>query len=381
MSYKASATPLAVIALMGALAAPLYLGAQPTAENSPIRLGSNENAYGYTPKAKEAMIKYIESGNYYNRNDVNDLVTLLAKKEGVPKDHIITTNGSGPVLMMTALAYAEPGKNVVTTEMGYTQLIRKFVARGGDVKFAALSDEMGYDFDALKSEIDDDTVIVYICNPNNPTGVLADPNELKQFIMSIPKDILVFVDEAYLELSDGNFMINTMAPLVKIRKNMLLSRTFSKSYAMAGLRIGYGVGDPKVIDKIRDFYMGPPTYLSAIAAQEAVKDTMHLAENVKRYKAVRAYTAAGLDKLGVSYADPQGAFIYFQSGLPVADVREAMTAAGILISGSRESGVEKGKYDKWARVSIGTKTEMDAFLTTLAGLLGKEFAPSENLSI
>ena len=105
--------------------------------------------------------------------------------------------------------------------------------------------------------------------------------------MSVPSDILVFVDEAYLELSEGSFAINTMSPMVKIRKNMLLARTFSKSYGMAGFRVGYGVGDPAVIEKIRHYYMGPPTYLTAIAAVEAIKDTEHMAKNAKRYQAVR----------------------------------------------------------------------------------------------
>lgn len=370
-----------MLSLLGALSVPAFLQAQPTLEDSPIRLSSNENAFGFTPKAKESMIKYIENGGYYNRNNVSELVSVLAKKENVSADQIITTAGSGPVLMMTALAYAEPGKNVVTTAMGYTQLTRKFEAHGGEVRYAPLSEDMGYDFAALKAAIDEDTVIVYICNPNNPTGSLANPNELKQFIMSVPKDILVFVDEAYLELSEGSFAMNTMSPMVKIRKNMLLARTFSKSYGMAGFRVGYGVGDPAVIEKIRHYYMGPPTYLTAIAAVEAIKDTEHMAANVKRYQTVRDYTEAGFDSLGVPYVDPQGAFIYFNSGLQVDELRKAMSDAGILISGSRESGVEPGTYSDWARVSIGKKEEMDAFLTTLAGLLGKEFSPSSDLNI
>ena len=159
-SQNRSVSPLAVLCLLGALAAPSFLSAQPTLEDSPIRLSSNENAYGFTPKAKEAMMKYIKNGGYYNRNYVSELVAALAKKENVTPEHVITTAGSGPVLMMTALAYAEPGKNVVTTAMGYTQLTRKFEASGGEIKYAPLSEEMGYDFDALKAAIDEDTVIV-----------------------------------------------------------------------------------------------------------------------------------------------------------------------------------------------------------------------------
>jgi len=290
---------LFALAALGAMAAPLLLANGPTLENSPTRLSSNENAFGYTPKAKEAMIKYLDSGNYYNRNNVQELISLCAQKEGVPENYIITTPGSGPLLEMTALAYAEPGTNVVTTEMGYTQLVRKFDERGGDVKYASLSPEMGYDFDALRAEIDENTRIVYICNPNNPTGVLADANELKQFVLSVPQDILVFVDEAYLELADANFALNTCAPLVKVRKNLMVTRTFSKGYALAGFRIGYGVAHPDVLEKIGDFHLGPPSFIAAIAAVEALKDREHLAGNIKKYQTIRKYVCSEFDRMGI----------------------------------------------------------------------------------
>lgn len=343
----------------------------PTLENSPTRLSSNENAFGYTPKAKEAMIAALDGGSYYNRNDVSELVELCAKKEGVPKNYILTTNGSGPLLMMTALAYAEPGKNVVTTEMGYTQLTRKFEARGGEVKYAPLGEDMGYDLDAIRAAIDEDTVIVYLCNPNNPTGVSMDPVALKQFVLSVPQDILVFVDEAYLELTDKSFAMATCSPLTKLRKNMIVTRTFSKVYGMAGLRVGYGIAHPDVLEKISEFYMGSPSYLSAIAAIEALKDEEFLAYSVKSYRETRSYVLSKFDEMGVSYAQPDGAFIYFNSGIDQEVLRDAMSENGILISGSRVSGAPPEKYSEWARVSIGTKPQMDMFLEVLEGMMAK----------
>ena len=357
-------------AVAGILAMPVHLGAKvaPTELGSPIRLSSNENAFGYTPKAKEAMIAALDSGSYYNRNEVEKLIELCAVKEGVPSNHIMTTAGSGPLLMMTALAFAEPGANVVTTEMGYTQLIRKFEARGGDLKFAPLSDEMGYDFEALGAEIDDNTKIVYICNPNNPTGVLADPIELKKFVLSVPPEILVFVDEAYLELADSNFALNTCASLVQVRENLIVTRTFSKGYGMAGFRIGYAVANPVVFEAIKDFHMGVPSFLAAIAAQEAIKDQVHLNKNIKQYQAVRRYVCEAFDQMGITYAKPQGAFVYFNCGIKEDVLQEAMLENGIRITGSRASGVEEGAFDDWARVSIGTKDQMDLFLLTLETL-------------
>jgi len=343
--------------------------AAPTLPDSPIRLSSNENAFGFTPKAKEAMIKYLDGGSYYNRNNVTDLIDAVAEKEGVPADYVVVTPGSGPVLMMTALAYAELGVNVVTTEMGYTQLIRKFAERGGEVKFAPLADDMGYDFEAMAALIDENTKIVYICNPNNPTGVLADAVALKQFVLSISSDILVFIDEAYLELADSSFAFNTCASLVRVKENILVTRTFSKGHGMAGFRIGYAIANPKILEKMMPYYMGSPSYLASIAAIEAIKDDAFLSKNIKLYQSVRRYVCDEFDKMGIAYAKPQGAFVYFKSGMDEEEIQTTMEANGVLITGSRASGVPEGSYSDWARVSIGTKEQMDKFLSVLKATL------------
>ncbi|MCH6256385.1 aminotransferase class I/II-fold pyridoxal phosphate-dependent enzyme [Puniceicoccaceae bacterium K14] len=362
-----------LMSVLGGIALSFSLSAEPapTLKDSLIRLSSNENAFGYSPKAQAAIVEALDGGSYYNRNDVADLVELLAEKEGVPSDHILTTAGSGPLLMMTAIAYADPEKNVVTTEMGYTQLIRKYDEMGGQIKYASLSEDMGYDFEAMSDAIDENTVIVYICNPNNPTGVLADPIELKKFILSVPKDILVFVDEAYLELTDKNFGMLTIAPMAKSLDNVIVTRTFSKAYGLAGFRVGYAVASPKIIDTIKPYYMGPPSFIAAIAAQEAVKDMDHMIYNVEAYQKTRAYVCDKFDAMGITYAKPQGAFIYFKTGIDQQELRDSMKEKGILISGSRESGVIPGKYQAWARVSIGTQTQMDLFLDTLSQLMVK----------
>lgn len=357
-------------ALALSLTPALHAG-KPTINDGAIRISSNENPFGFSPKALEKMKAALDAGNYYNHNDVADMVAACAAKEGVKEDFILPTPGSGPVLMMTAWAYAKPGVNVVTSAMGYTQLTRAFVEHGGDIKFAPLNAKMGYDFKALKAAIDDKTVIVYVCNPNNPTGVLADPGELKKFVMSVPENILVFVDEAYLELADSGLSINTTAPLVKLRKNLIVSRTFSKGYAMAGLRAGYGIANPAVLEKLKMFYAGGPSYLAAIAATESLKDTAHLEANRAKYKEVRDYACKELDKMGIKYASPQGAFIYFRSGMNDKELVAKLKSKNILISGSRESGVPEGAYGDWARVSIGTKEEIDLFLGEMSKILGK----------
>lgn len=359
------------LAAVAPLAQAVQVQPAPTDPNSPIRLSSNENAFGFSPAAKRAMLENIDAGSYYNRNNITDLINQISRRENVPANHILTTAGSGPVLMMTALAYAEPGKNAVTTAMGYTQLTRRFELQGGEIKYAPLGPDMGYDFDAMAALIDENTVLVYICNPNNPTGTLADPRALRRFILSVPPRVLVFVDEAYLEISDTPFETNTMAPLVRLRPNVLISRTFSKCFGMAGFRIGYAVANPAILEKISPYHMGAPTYLSAIAAREALLDTQFMEYSKRRYQEVRNYVKAEFDKMGIQYADPQGAFVFFRpgNGLTGDALRDAMAERGILISGSRESGVEPGTFADWARVSLGNMDEMKAFITALTEIL------------
>lgn len=348
------------------------IAGEPTANDGFIRLSSNENAFGFSPKALTAMLEVLESGNYYNRNNVDDFVQTVATFEKVTPDYVLPTPGSGPVLMMTAYAYGKPGVNVVTTAPGYTQLTRAFADMGGEIKYVPVGGDYGQDLAAMARAIDDNTAIVYICNPNNPTGVLLDPAELRRFVMSVRKDILVFVDEAYLELSTGGLPANSMAPLVKARQNLLISRTFSKSHGMAGIRAGYGLAHPEVLGKLRQYYQGTPTFVSAVGAREALLDTEFMAGNAKKYQEVRDYVCAEFDRMGITYAKPEGAFIWFKSGMKDAELVAKMREKGILISGSRATtGVPEGLYDLWARVSIGTKEQMDRFLGELANILGQ----------
>jgi histidinol-phosphate aminotransferase len=365
---------LTCAALLSALAlAPAgLLTAQPIQIDGKVKISSNENVWGYSPRALERLTAELSTGNYYNRDEIAEFIRLCAAYNGVKENYIMTTAGSGPLLSLAALAYAKPGKNVVTTAMGYTSLVNRFEQRGGDVKFAPLGPDMGYDFKALAREIDDNTVIVYICNPNNPTGTLADPAELRRFIMSVPAHILVFVDEAYLEIADSGLKANTMAPLVNVRKNLLVTRTFSKGHGMAGLRFGYGMAHPEVLDKLAEFSTSGPSFLAAIAAQEALKDEAHLEMNRKNYSDVRNYVCEQFDRMDIEYVkNPQGAFVYFHAGMPGSDLNARMREANILIGSTRESGVPEGTYGNWCRVSIGTKEQMDLFLGELARILGK----------
>ncbi len=347
--------------------------AAPTDTTSPLHLNANENLFGFSPKAQEAVIKAVESGNFYNRNELDDLAVMLAKKEGVTKDYIQLTHGSGPMLLMTAATYGKPGANIVTTSPGYPQLTGAFAQRGGSIKYTPVGANLGYDFKAMLAAIDANTAIVYVCNPNNPTGVLANPTELRNFIMAVPENVLVFVDEAYLELANTDLAANTMTPLVKLRKNLIVSRTFSKGYALAGFRVGYGTGNPEVLAKVRANDTGTaPSFLAAIAAKASLADTEHLQGNIKKYREIRAYTMKELDRLGLKHSDAQGAFVIFKAGIEAKEFQKKMLEKKIQVN--TVFGVapgQEGEYKDWIRVSIGTQEDMELFIGATASILGK----------
>ncbi|MDP0501195.1 MAG: aminotransferase class I/II-fold pyridoxal phosphate-dependent enzyme [Verrucomicrobiota bacterium JB022] len=346
-----------LLAAFSLVAAPLFAQHEinDEAERGPVNISINENAFGYSQMSQMAIMQKLQGANRYPREEAMALQQALAAREGLPANHIIQTDGSGPVLLMTAMAYAEPGKNVVSSTPGYTQLTDSFVQQGGEFKSVPLNSKLEVDLKAIKAAMDENTAIVYICNPNNPTGTVPNPIELSQFILSAPKDVLIFIDEAYLELAPGGLEKHSMAKLVKQRENLIVSRTFSKAWGLAGLRIGYGIAQPQVLEKLEPYHMQYPSILSAVAAVAAIEDQDHFAYNVEQYHKVRDEFKAKLDAWGLKYAEPNGSFIFVHTGVPIEELQADMAAEQVLI------GRPFPPLMDWARISIGSEEEMAVF--------------------
>ena len=326
-------------------------------ERGPIKINGNENAFGYSQMAMMAIMQELPDINRYAWEESRQLVDALAAREMVPPEFIVPTAGSGPILQMSAMAYAEEGKNIVSVEPGYTQLTRTFKAFGGDVKLVPLNAKLEHDLDAMKAAIDENTVMVYLCNPNNPTGTTVDPEALKAFIKGLPAGVVAFVDEAYLELADGGLEKNSMISLVREGHNIILARTFSKVYGMAGLRIGYGVMSPDKVKLVRKYSMGGPNKLGCVAAVASLQDTDFFEQSVTNYRAVRKMVTDKLDEMRIEYADPQGSFVFLKTGMPIKTFQELMEAQQIMVGRPFPPKLD------WCRVSIGTEEEMSVFLT------------------
>jgi histidinol-phosphate aminotransferase len=192
---------------------------------------------------------------------------------------------------------------------------------------------------------------VYVCNPNNPTSTVVPPAELRAFVIAIAPRTHVFVDEAYLDCAD-DFAAHTLVDLVAAGHNVTVARTFSKIHGLAGQRIGYTVMSPELAKAVRPLMTGSANLLGVVAAQASLADPAYIESLRLRIKAGREALLALLDELGCRYAVPQGSFVFFQTGHPIAEFQAAMRAEGILVARPFPPLLD------WCRITIGTEEEM-----------------------
>lgn len=339
------------------------------ADAGPIKINGNENAFGSSPMAYAMIMQEMQKINRYAWQESMDLIATIAAKEGVPEDHIIITAGSGPVLAMTGMWKGLEGGNMIIAAPGYQQLARTFANFGGEVINVPVTPapELKHDLPAMEAAINDETKILYICNPNNPTGTVVDPVELSALIDRVPEDVLVFVDEAYLELSE-DFAANTMVKKIVEGKNVIIARTFSKVYGMAGIRVGYGIAKPETIKSLRKFYQGGPNLLGAVAATASLNDPSFYEYSRTSYIETRTMVTDAFDAMGIEYAEPAGSFVFFKTGVPIQQFQKMMEAENILV------GRPFPPMFDWCRVSIGTQEEMAAFIEAVKKILKKDAA-------
>jgi histidinol-phosphate aminotransferase len=320
-----------------------------------IRLGSNENPYGPSEKAKQAMTQFFSESNRYPFQAVTDFKEILAAKEGVTADHIAVGAGSGDLLSATGATFGLEGGRILSgfptfpMLMGYSEV---FKATWDKVN---VDDKLVYDYKAVASAIKDDTRLVFICNPNNPTGTLVDPAVVKAFCEEVSKKVPVFSDEAYLEFLEPSQQVS-MVDLVKKGNNVIVSRTFSKIYGLAGLRIGYLVAKPELIRKITRTHPGiPNNQLAIAAAKAALNDTAFMDMTRRKNAEARKHFTDYLDKKGYFYGKSHTNFVMFDPKTDASQVLNKMADRGIQIR------VWDFKGMQWSRVSIGTLEEMKVF--------------------
>lgn len=349
-------TPALVQQLM---AAPLSKAEAAIEQNNvagKIRLGSNENPYGPSTKARQAVMQILDEGNRYPFDALEKLREVLAKKEGVTPDHIHISAGSGSLLCQAATAYGIDGGSIMSGFPTFPVLMNYATVFNCKWDKINLNEKLEYDYDLIANSIKPDTRLIVICNPNNPTGTLVDPAKVKSFCEEVSKRVAIFSDEAYLEFLEPAQQVS-MIDLVKKGANVIVCRTFSKIYGLAGLRLGYLVAKPAIIQKIEKYGGDIPMSQTGISAAIASLGDDSFMQMVRAKNAeARGVLTQYLDSKGIFYGKSQTNFVFFKAPASGRTILEKLNEKGYLIR------IWDYKQTEWCRVSIGTQDEMKGFV-------------------
>lgn len=327
-----------------------------------VRLTSNENPYGFSPRAKQAIIDSVELGNQYaHREKVMELEKMIADREGLKPENVILGSGSGEVLCMTGAAYGWQQGELITPELTFPLIYRYAENFNAKINGVPLDSKLRLDLNEMGKRVSNKTSLVYVCNPNNPTGTYLPTKPVRDFCETFSKQTTVFVDEAYLEFTN-DFPRNSMVELVKQNKNVIVSRTFSKIYGMAGMRVGYGLAKKEIADKLKKFRMTWFNALGINAAIESYKDTEFIKMSVKRNNKVRAMFSNELKKINMPHPKSEGNYLWVNGGKRIHNLYEKVKPYGLSVRNGR------GKYEDWARITIGTQGHMKTLVKALKKL-------------
>ena len=336
----------------------------PGLEGAKINLGSNENPYGISPMAREAILEMIPRANRYSFNIpyLENCRATIAAFHGVARENILLTAGSGEVLSLTGHYFYKPGANLVTADPTFFLLPSLAKKLGYSVKAVPVGADMGIDLSALAGAIDSNTSLVYLVNPNNPTGTLLRPAAIKGFCLEAANKTAILIDEAYLDFldaPDNESMIATAAA----HPNIMVTRTFSKIHGMAGLRMGYVISHPDRIRQLEDIYFNESqiaiSNLTMAAALASLRDDQHRSQSRQNNAAARLYTQTSLEQLGIHCIGSHTNFMLFHLGDYPGNFAEFMLTKNIILRSNEYLG------EKWCRVSMGTMEEMKQFITVM----------------
>jgi len=320
------------------------------------RLYANENPFGPSDVAKKAMIDTVPVACRYPMRAMGDLTTKIAAYEKIKQENILLAAGSTPLLMAAALAYCKPGTNVVSGDPTYADLPSKAAKLGANWVKVPLTTDYKLNLEAMEKAVDANTTLVYICNPNNPTGTVVDTAALKAFVDRVSKKTMVFVDEAYNDyMADPQG--STLIPMADANPNIIIARTFSKIYGFAGIRIGYIVTQPDTIKKLL-LYTEASMSISTITLQAAIasyQEREYMDSVLKKTTESKEFLYSVLKKEGYTYVPAIANFVIFPIKMDGKQFTDEMM--------KRSVGVRYWKFNNqdWCRISIGRMDEMEAF--------------------
>ena len=334
-----------------------------------IKLASNENPLGPGPKARAAIAIATHSLGLYPDGNGFELKQTLAKKHGCALEQITLGNGSNDLLVMLAEAFLSDGVEAVYAQYCFAIYPIVVQATGATAKIApanAASHVMalGHDLVAMRELVNDRTRLVFIANPNNPTGTWVEAQPLKEFVASLPATTLVVVDEAYIEYAQGTEFADASLWLDEF-PNLVVTRTFSKAFGLAGLRVGYSLSHPsvaEVLNRVRQPFNVNSVALAAACA--ALDDAEHLQQSVQLNARGMQQVVSGLQALGVKVYPSRGNFVLVDCGRPGGAMYEALLRQGVIVRPVGGYGLSTH-----LRITIGTHTENARMLSALKMVL------------
>ncbi len=326
---------------------------------SVIKLASNENPYGPSPKALQALRRAAKDVNRYPDGDCFYLRQALAKKLNVSPKQLIFGNGSDEVIVLAVRVFVNPGDEVIIADPSF--LIYGIAAKIADANVKAIPlKDFYYDLEAMKRAVTDKTRIIFLGNPDNPSGKYLTQKQLEDFLSGLREDILIFIDEAYYEYVRARDYVDSLG-LLKKHKNIIVTRTFSKMYGLAGLRVGYGIASEETIDclnRIREPFN--VNSLAQAAALAALNDPAYYRALGRKIERQREVLYQGVRKLGLKGVESYTNFVLIDTRQDASRVAKALLAKGVIVRDMSFWGLKQ-----FIRVTIGTEAENKRFLNAL----------------
>ena len=342
----------------------------PERDASLIKLNANESAYGPSPKAVAAMREALESSHLYPDDGAAELREKLAERNGVNPEQILIANGTTALLGVIARTLLCPGLNAVTSACSFICYPMVTLAAGAQLVETPLQ-ESGYDLDAILTAINDDTRIVFLANPNNPTGTLANAGTVDQFLEHVPSHVIVVLDEAYFDYAQylaarRGVHYSYSMDYVRAERNVVVLRTFSKAHGLAGIRVGYGMGPAELmtyLSRVQDVFA-----VSGVAqggALAALDDNAHIQYAVENNALQAEWLEREVATLGYHVIPTWANFLSFDAKQNAQDLAQRLRQEGLLIRPLGAWGAPT-----WIRVTLGTAEQNQRFLHALSKVSG-----------
>ena len=330
-----------------------------------VKLASNENSLGPSPKAQEAVKAFAAKMHHYPDAVSHDLRQSLARRTGLSPDSFVFGNGSDDIIHLLGITFLEPGDEVIQGDPSFIRYEAAAILNNAPCHSVPLTRDWVHDLDAMAERLNPHTRMVFIANPNNPTGTIVGRDALTRFLDRVPERALVVLDEAYYEYAASDPDYADCLGYIRAGRNVIGLRTFSKAYGLAGLRIGYGVTRPEIADWLnRTREPFNVNLLAQAAAVAALEDEAHVARSVAMNEGGKHAFYAVFDELGLSYARTHGNFVWVDVRHDCKEIFDALLHKGVITRTGDIFGA-----DTHLRVTIGTPEENARFLNALRAVL------------